>query len=232
MRKDIDRICLTTDQVMSILDWRNDNKDAVKNFRNLFNEGVIVVTLDKHGDPIHSTVYFKVNGEQVNLEFGLEDRAIVKCIIEKQADGMLKIAVPQETEDFESYKKIVGYKDTHDFLKDNVTIYSSVMAYITFKQNEVVILEEDFLPENRLKKALRHNKYNPNRPIKIKRKVVRLNKPTYKNVTKREFTRITKSWGVIGHDRHYKSGKIVPIKPYTKGEGARKAKTYKVEVNI
>lgn len=44
----------------------------------------------------------------------------------------------------------------------------------------------------------------------------------------REYTRHTEAWEVRGHERHYKSGKVVMIKPYTKGNGKVKDTKYKI----
>lgn len=42
------------------------------------------------------------------------------------------------------------------------------------------------------------------------------------------FTRRCEAWGVRGHYRHYKDGKIVYIRPYQKGSGRIKQTTYAV----
>ena len=44
----------------------------------------------------------------------------------------------------------------------------------------------------------------------------------------KQFTRRCEAWSVRGHYRHYKSGKVVYVKPYTKGKGRPADKTYSV----
>lgn len=44
--------------------------------------------------------------------------------------------------------------------------------------------------------------------------------------------RLTESWSVRGHYRHYASGKTVYVKPYTKGSGKKAAKAYKLASNV
>lgn len=44
----------------------------------------------------------------------------------------------------------------------------------------------------------------------------------------REFTRHCEAWNVRGHYRHYKSGKVGFVKPYTKGKGRLNEKEYVV----
>lgn len=48
----------------------------------------------------------------------------------------------------------------------------------------------------------------------------------------RSFTRHCEAWGVRGHYRHYKNGKVVYIAPYQKGRGRLKQTTYKVKEDI
>ena len=45
----------------------------------------------------------------------------------------------------------------------------------------------------------------------------------------RSFTRHCEAWGVRGHYRHYKNGKVVYIAPYQKGKGRLKQTTYKIK---
>lgn len=46
---------------------------------------------------------------------------------------------------------------------------------------------------------------------------------------KRTMNRHTESWDVCGHPRHYKNGKVIWVKPYVKGKGAKTPKTYKLK---
>lgn len=46
-------------------------------------------------------------------------------------------------------------------------------------------------------------------------------------LAKRQYKRHAESWTVRGHVRRYKSGKVVYIKPYNKGKGKKKPKTYR-----
>ena len=44
----------------------------------------------------------------------------------------------------------------------------------------------------------------------------------------RDYVRHIEAWGVRGHERHYKNGKVVFIKPYTKGKGKPKETVYEI----
>lgn len=55
------------------------------------------------------------------------------------------------------------------------------------------------------------------------------NKKLTGKLTSRKYQRIAESWQVRGHYRKYSNGKVVYIAPYSKGEGAKKVKEYKVQ---
>lgn len=238
MRKDVDVIHVTSEELKKILEWRDNNKEAVRNFKNVLEEGIIA----SHN--FGASIYFKVSDDFVDYEYYYLDfktnknvlvlKALVKRVGEKfhiiKQGNMPDYTTDQKKIDFLVSIGMMDKEDTLSvFLIDNTTIHASIMAYITYKSSEVEIIEEDFMSPERLKKAERHNKYNPTNKIKIKKKVIRLKNPKFKNVTKREMKRVTESWGVRGHPR-IRNGKQEWVRPYTKGKGARKAKKYSVEV--
>jgi len=51
---------------------------------------------------------------------------------------------------------------------------------------------------------------------------------TWEYENPRTFNRHCEAWGVRGHYRHYKSGKVVYIQPYTKGSGRLKDSHYEL----
>ena len=57
-------------------------------------------------------------------------------------------------------------------------------------------------------------------------KIVSLNEETIHRLACKPHQRLTESWTVRGHYRHYASGKVGYVKPYTKGTGKKDAKTY------
>jgi len=60
-------------------------------------------------------------------------------------------------------------------------------------------------------------------------RVVTENKKAASILTSRQYHRVTETWQVRGHPRHYKNGKTVHIHPYEKGKGKENKKT-KVKV--
>lgn len=63
-------------------------------------------------------------------------------------------------------------------------------------------------------------------------KIVSLNEETIHHLACKPHQRLTESWTVRGHYRHYASGKVGFVKPYTKGTGKKTAKTYKLAETI
>ncbi len=63
-------------------------------------------------------------------------------------------------------------------------------------------------------------------------KIVSLNEETIRHLACKPHQRLTESWTVRGHYRHYASGKVGFVKPYTKGTGKKTAKTYKLAETI
>lgn len=73
------------------------------------------------------------------------------------------------------------------------------------------------------------HEYEPlitNQPIKIEDGIQII----FSNNTEetRDYIRHIEAWGVRGHKRHYKNGKVVFVKPYTKGKGKAKETTYEI----
>lgn len=84
------------------------------------------------------------------------------------------------------------------------------------------------MPTPEQKKTIENNgvKYESS-PIVIRDISVRY---IYDPHTARNYTRHIESWGVRGHYRHYKNGKVVYIKPHFKGKGRVKVTEYSFNV--
>lgn len=63
-------------------------------------------------------------------------------------------------------------------------------------------------------------------------RVISSNEKLSKKLSSKKRQRLTESWNVRGHYRHYKSGKTVYVNPYTKGskEGKPVPREYKIKV--
>lgn len=76
---------------------------------------------------------------------------------------------------------------------------------------------------NQVEQIERDNKAYKSNPIYIKDLSVQY---VYEPHESRKYQRYCESWGVRGHFRHYKSGKVIYISPYKKGFGKIKDTTY------
>lgn len=63
-------------------------------------------------------------------------------------------------------------------------------------------------------------------------KVISSDEKLSKKLSSKKRQKLTESWTFRGHYRHYKSGKIVYVNPYTKGskDGKSIPKEYKVNI--
>jgi hypothetical protein len=131
-------------------------------------------------------------------------------------------------------KKGLNNKATiEDIIMDIVTLYCTLMAYMTYFEPEFIIKDE-VIPykEKRLKKLQRAARYNPNHTIKFNKVIYTLRSNThYKNITKKMYNRIMECWSVKGHWRQLKDRRIW-IEPYDKGTGSKQAKTYDLTDSI
>lgn len=115
-----------------------------------------------------------------------------------------------------------------------------VMFNIIFKSLQYIIYyvgnrETTIKTETIKKKTSSANKTNNNTSNNKKRVlVINRNKIVYEvtgsnngaiETIKKHYNRYAKSWNVVGHKRVYKSGKVVWIKPYTKGNKNEKIKS-------
>lgn len=228
----MDKVYITYEQKQRLSNWYESNWTQFKTFMFPLNKCALYFENTKLKN--FTVVKFeKINNEiKVNVIFGNKEAFFLKFRI-LLCDGNLEFDIQDDYEYsvglFSLWEKDV-FEDIFDLITEITTQIAEIMFYMALLQPEFEVTEEPAMKESRLKKAERHNKYNPTNIIKLTRKVYRLNNPTFKSITKKEYTRIAQSWGVRGHFRNYKSGKTVWVKPYVKGKGDLKNKIYKVEV--
>ena len=236
LRKDLDRIYTNREELLNLMAWKNDNVELVRDFPDVLKEGLIF-----SGNK-QTAIYFKVDGGFVEYCYYYKETLTLHALVRRTHKSYYTVEKIGNTKDYQVKKNGILYRcvdkerpcETEAEIKaaldqllfDNTVVHAAIMAYMAYCQSEVIIDETPFMKPSREKKAKRHNRFNPDHPIKIKRKVVRLHQPTYKKVTEKERRKIDKTFPVRGHWRHYKSGKTAWIEPYTKGKGKRKPATY------
>lgn len=129
--------------------------------------------------------------------------------------------------------------------KKTVSWFFQIMAYLNHIMEHPELKELEYKPKRKSagsspKKERPAESENPVtdkdktekvREVNINSLVIRTKAPkTYQMLRSRQIHRVASSWGVRGHFRHYKNGKTVYIKPYTKG--ADKDKRIKKNYNL
>lgn len=79
---------------------------------------------------------------------------------------------------------------------------------------------------------INHGQYGQKVIILNGTKIISFNDETIHRLVCKPHQRLTESWTVRGHYRHYASGKISYVKPYVKGTGKKTAKTYRLASDI
>lgn len=178
-------------------------------------------------------------GEEVKIEIANFDDAFV--------------SIYQKQKLFEKANKHMD--ENVDSSTENVVGFLRVMAYINYlsehpeykniekKDYSDKPAQEEVDTDKRLHSSTPENKI-PNNTDKVPRrnpvqaitingiKVISSDEKLSKKLSSKKRQRLTESWTVRGHYRHYKSGKTVYVNPYTKGskEGKPVPREYKINV--
>lgn len=193
----MDKVILTNESWGSLMRWRDKNRDLVLDYHPVIREGKI----SKNGHDM----FFKIHDDEYVV---IEIIGLFRCLLEFVPNKGYII------------RKVEYGND--EVIKDTVTVYFTVMAYIYH-----------FKPEIEVREFRKHNGGKTRRisrsshTVTLKRTVYIM--PDHIKATRRPPQRYTESWAVRGHPRRLKSGKVVPVKPYTKGNGKIADKEYRLE---
>ena len=200
----MDKIILTSADVETLLKWHDNNIDLVRQSPAPF-KGIILdfpetkITVKAINDAGRITFYISINGARLGKITGL------------QLPGAL----------FKINKDTTGLKP-YD-VQSVITVYASLMALIVFYDPTPApgAKRETLQPGKTIK-----GKQRP----KTKGKTYILKRRGADPIVSIPGTRAKPAgaFGVRGHYRRYKDGRTVWIKPYTKGTGKEKNKTYKL----
>ncbi len=195
----MDRILLKREDIEGILAWRDRNKELVR----------------EAPAPLKAVeIVSKVNGVRVKA-FRAGRKLTLYVYHEEKSIGKIVFM-------FTNGLAVVLKNSTslrRDQWESVLTIYCSLMAFMTYEQPEVIAAEDTEVKAH----------------TPTSRKAVKRERNTYILRYKREY--IPKGghhaspkgiFTVRGHYRRYKSGKVVWINEYRKGEGDKKAKTYRL----
>jgi hypothetical protein len=197
----MDKIILSSTDVETLLKWRDNNIDLVRQAPAPFKAILLdfpetKIQVKAINDAGRITFYISVNGTRLGKITGLH------------LPGAF----------FKIYKDTTGLK--RDDVQSVITVYISLMALIVF-HDPAPLSGVKSTPGTKNKKKQRS---------KTKGKTYILKRRGNNPIVTTPGTRAKPSgtFGVRGHYRRYKDGRTVWIKPYTKGSGKEKNKTYKL----
>ncbi|MDU1308925.1 MAG: hypothetical protein E6936_15935 [Clostridium perfringens] len=164
--------------------------------------------------------YFNINGLMELYIYNSDEYFFEPCIalkFENVVNGEFKFKILENSR---------GYKV--DKIANFINIFIRLISYINFiKDNKNITIKSN------KKKRLKANNSNE---VKYKKrsvefiensKVIYIASISEENFNKfKKYTRHTESWNVMGFVRHYKNGKIVWVKPHTRGNGNKSKKDY------
>ncbi len=201
----MDKIILSTQDVETLLKWRDQNKDLIRKNPAPF-KGVMLefpetnITIKAYNDGGKIAFYLQVDGEKAGKITG------------QQLPGGL----------FQEKKNTTKLKK--DDVQSVITVYASLMALIVYYKPEAAAGKET--RQERPKKPGKAGK----RPAKNSGITYILRGSAAGPRIQRHGQHSSPAgvFTVRGHIRRYKDGRAVWIAPYTKGTGKQKNKTYKL----
>lgn len=202
----MDKIILSSGDIEALLSWRDNNADLVRRNAAPFKSIMLIfpdtnIEIKAYNDAGEISFYIRINGSSAGKITG------------RQLPGGL----------FKAKKNTTKLKS--DDIQSIITVYASLMALIVYNKPEAAAApaERDPLQERPKKK-----KSGAQRNKKGITYIFR-NSSSGPQIMKRgQHTSPAGIFNVRGHYRHYKDGRAVWIKPYKKGEGKQKNRTYKL----
>jgi hypothetical protein len=201
----MDKIILSSKDVETVLLWRDQNKDLVRRNPAPF-KGIMLEFPDTHinikvyNDAGKITFYLHINGTKAGKITG------------QQLPGGY----------FKAKKNTTKLKS--DDVQSIITVYASLMALITYHKKEPA----ETAPKNR-RDQRKKNGSASHKPRQNSITYIISNTATGARIQRKgSHASPAGVFSVRGHFRTYKNGKTVWIKPYEKGNGGKKDKTYKL----
>lgn len=199
----MDKVLLTQDDVKALFDWAVKNRPLIRTMPMPLKAVEITFA--------HFDLRIKGirEGDSLTLYAHKGYQKICKAVFKVRYDGAL-------------IKRKGETVLTKDSFESVLTCYCALMAYMVYEKPELVKAEPRQVQQETSTKK-RSKVYSKDRVTYIlKRRVIRPSLGGHHASPKGIFT-------VRGHYRRYKSGKVVWIQEFKKGEGKKKGKTYKME---
>ena len=200
----MDKILLYSQDVETLLKWRDQNRDLVRRNAAPF-KGIMLefpdtnIIIKAYNDAGKISFYLQVNGKKAGKITGRQ-----------LAGGLFK-----------------EMKDTTKLNKEDkqsiITVYASLMAFIVYHKPEAATAAAHEARTDKPKKT-QHGAQRSKKGITY----IFKHSGSGPHLQQRgQHASPAGAFSVRGHYRHYKNGKTVWIQPYNKGTGGHKDKTYK-----
>ena len=131
-------------------------------------------------------------------------------------------------DEFRMFLKTIGMLN---YVSKNPEI-KQIESLNPIKQEQTIPHSKSYSKNTEGKMEVNHEQHGQKTVILNGAKIVSLNEEIIRHLACKPHQRLTESWTVRGHYRHYASGKVGYVKPYTKGTGKKTAKTYKLAETI
>lgn len=205
----MDKIFYTKEDMEFLLDWRDKHIDYV-------HQCVCPIRAIKIISKVNGIALTCIrDGDIIKINISLNERPFGKLIAHTLPSGYYKV-------DDKTTKNL-----NMDEIQSIMTTYASTMALLAYG-NEIT------RPAKQISHRTETNKPNPNKKKPKKSKssgityVLRRDSKTAAIMPHGKHRSPQGTFNVRGHFRHYKDGKIVWVEEYSKGNGVRKSKTYKL----
>lgn len=212
------RIEISREDCKRLLRWRDSHKEQVRSYVPAFDSSVIVVSDDE--ERLHTIIRAEENNQLFTVLFRISIRG----------DLLLKFLWHRISQKVDVFLSKLPEREKEENIQSAVSVYASIMAYMNEKRPvEYVSFNKEILSKKECAKKARSKSSESI--------VVKNSSPIRKNInnqpSKRSYTKPTKAVNVRGFVRHYKNGKAVYIKPFTKYSNCLepiKNKTYRIVV--
>ena len=200
----MDRIILSSGDIETLLQWRDNNRDTVR--RNAAPFRGIILEFPEAGINIKAIR----DGEKLTFHVWIQGNKAGKISGQQLPGGLFK-----------------EQKDTTKLQKEDkqsiITVYASLMALIVYHEPEPTAAREP--RQEREKKAKKTKQRAQKSGVTY---LFRSSSSGPQVIRRGGHARPAGAFTVRGHYRHYKDGRAVWIKPYKKGAGKQQHKTYKL----
>ena len=201
----MDKIILSSADVETLLKWRDNNTELVRRNAAPFKAIMLEfpetnINIKAYNDGGKITFYLYISGNKAGKIVGIQ-----------LLGGLFK-----ETKNTTKLNK----EDKQSI----ITVYASLMAYITYNRPEAAAMAADAPHQDKP-----HTKKSGAQRSKKGTTYIFSKLGSGPRIQARgHHSSPAGVFSVRGHYRHYKNGKTVWIRPYKKGDGAQKDKTYKL----